>query len=411
MKKLITSAVRGLGNVVALALQAIDTGGDSPVSVLDADGVPVAWRLFGFGPFSITRDGLTYAGEFTEEHAAQILAYHKAKGNKIPVDSEHYLYRLSERLGLSEADVVAVLMDKRAAMAFGRLETREDGLWIVDVEWSDTAHAIMAEDLFRWFSPVVRGLVDGNLRITSVAMTNSPALDQLGSIAASAESANVEEWATVALSDLGRAIQPEHKGEQKGMKNLLALLGAMIGMTDAIALSDGEEFPADVMEKLQGIATELPLLRAAKETGDTFLAAARDALSLSDDDGLNEVQGALLGLVEKAKNADELKTRMDALELSAETATREKVVAGGLASGKLTKALLESDWGKSQDSAALSAFLQHAPVIVPPGKATETRDLPDPDTVALTAEDRKVCAELGIDEEKFLEEKKKETAV
>jgi len=409
MKKLFTTSMQGLGNVVAAGLQAVRTHEDREVSVVDENGVPVAWRLFGFGPFSITRDGVSVGGEFLREHAEQILSYYETKGTRIPIDSEHYIYQLAQKLGVDEADIVAVLRDRRAAMGFGRLEIREDGLWLVDVTWSDTAYQLMSEHIFRFFSPVIRGLRDGRLRITSVAMTNTPAIDQLAEIAASAEAAETDarEWATVALSDLNRADTPKQKGEQP-MKKLLALMGAIVGI-DSIALSDDGEVPAEITAALEGLKTELPGLRATATAQTEFLAGVTDALALGAEATLNDVQGAILGLVERAKGADELKARVDALELSAETSRLAEVIDKGMAAGKLTKAMIESAWGKKQDSVSLSAFLDAAPVIAAPGKTLDTHTLPT-DTIALTAEEREMCRNMGLSEEKYLEQKKEDAA-
>jgi hypothetical protein len=110
---------------------------------LDATGVPVAWRLFPFGAFTITKDGETFAGEFTAAHAERILAHarQKGKGHKVPIDAEHGLKALADRLGVEEADLVPLLNRRAVTLGFGALALREEppeaaGLWLEDVEWN-----------------------------------------------------------------------------------------------------------------------------------------------------------------------------------------------------------------------------------------------------------------------------------
>ena len=176
------------GNTLAAGLQELDTTG-SPAVQLDAQGIPVAWRLFSYGRFSLTRDGLTVAGEFEPEHAAAIVAYFLRKGVRIPIDSEHFLYRLAQKLGVSETDALATIPDGKVAMGYGDLQQRADGLWVANIEWGPFARQLMSEMIYRYFSPVFRGLTDDRLRITSIGMMEVPATDnQVDVMAAGAES-------------------------------------------------------------------------------------------------------------------------------------------------------------------------------------------------------------------------------
>lgn len=364
----------------------------------DGNGVPVAWRLFAFGPFSITRSGETLQGEFTPEAAEQILAHFQAKGSKIPLDSEHFLFQLAEKMGVPEYEIRNLIPDGRGTFGFASLEIRPDGLWVAQVEYVPLARQLMAEGIFRYFSPVIRGLSDGRLRITSVAFTNTPAIDQLESLAAMAEAPpahpNVDALAASINGILPRNHSSKPNNKEPRMNQLLVLLAPLLAV-DSIALSDDGTVPDDIAAKITALGQEIPTLRAATEGQTAFLAATKDALALSDDATLATAQAAILGLKASADQATALKTRVDALELSAEQSDLAKVMEQGKTEGKLTKAMIEGDWGKGLDAAALTAFLKTAPVVVEPGEIPK-QDLASPDALPLTADGEKINHLLGV---------------
>ena len=388
---------------VALALQDVGTLGAGHVQ-RGADGVPTGWRLFGFGPFRLTQDGQEYGGEFAQEHADAILAQAERKGTPVPLDAHHSLSAIANELGVDETELAATLSGKRLTLAFARLAKRADGLWLQDIEWTDLGRKLIAGGHFRYFSPVLRGLADGRLRITSVALTNNPALQGLDAIAASDGDTDGTDGGgrVLRLADLvTRAVTPKWKGEQ--MKELLAKLGLILG-TD-IALSDDGKAPEAVETKLATLATELPGLRLLAGTAGKV----RDALALTADAGEPQILAALQGLQAKGQAHDALKTRVDALALEAETNKRQKVIERGMTEGKLTPALV-ANWAKGQDAAALEAFLQHAPVIVAPGRTVDAGRLPaDADSAAWTDGELNIFRIAGLsdkDVEAITQEKK-----
>lgn len=390
----------------ALALGIHELAGDRPV-IRDGNGVPVAWRLFAFGPFAITRNGQTLQGEFTPEAAAAIMEHYATKGTKIPLDSEHFLFRLAEQLGVGESEVAAALPDGRGTFGYAALELREDGLWVADVEYVPLARRLMAEGVFRYWSPVIRGLSDGRLRITSVAFTNSPAIDGMDSFAARAETDSPWASADALAASIDGMAPSNHSSETNKephrMNKLLASLASLLGM-DSIALSD-DQVPADVVAKIDALAEELPALRAASTGQAQFLAGVKDALALGAEPTLDQAKAAVLGLHAKAGQADQLKARVDALALDAETRKRDEIIAEGVAEGKLTKAMIDGYWGE-QDAAALAAFLAVAPVVVPGGEIDRTQ-IRQPDAVALSSVDATVAKACGMDSAQVQEAWKK----
>ena len=389
----------------AMALAMQDLGIGAARVERDAAGLPTAWQLFPFGQIQITQGGESLSGTFTPAMADSILAFAAEKNMPVPIDAEHALAHLAAMAGVEESDLLAAIPSGKLAIGFGQLAKRADGLWLTAVEWTDVGRALMATGAFRWHSPVLRGRSDGRYRVTSDSVTNNPAINDLDALVAEAD--DTMERDTLSLSDLTGATTPPTKGEQPNMDKLLELLGALVGSNDAIALSDGA-LPADVMQSLTAIRDELPALRQAKTDGDAFLLAARDALALGADADLNAVQGTLLGLVEKAKGADALEDQVKTLMLESETRKLTELTTQGLAEGKLTAAVVESDWFKGQDATMLDAFLKAAPVVVKVGPTTDKTKLADPDTITLTDEDRAVCTQMGLDEADFLAAKKAE---
>jgi len=369
----------------------------------DEDGVPVAWRLFGFGPVEVTKDGQDFRGVFTQEMGEMMMSHYRKKGAKLPVDSEHFLYLVSKKLGVPEIDLVNLLSRRNAAMGFGELALHDDGIWLENVEWVPLAREVLAEGLIRYFSPAVRGLQDGRLRITSVAMTNTPAINRMFDLVARGESEDV--------SGAGAGRTPAKQGENArakgaGMNKLLTLVGALIGL-DEIALSDDGEAPSDVIEGLENLDKELAGLRAAATERTEFMAGVKDALALADDAGLSVVQGKVLALAKAAEDSAALSERLQTIEKQVAAEKRHKLVDQGVAAGKLTPVMVEK-LVPTLDDVALSAFLEAAPVIAAPGRTVDKGELRQPDEITLTADEKKVADQLGISHEDFLAQKKED---
>ena len=381
-------------NCLAIAMQ--DLCSRTATVQHDATGLPIAWRLFPFGPITITRDGVRAAGTFTADHADSILAFAADKGTPVPIDAHHALFHLAQQLGLEESQLAAAGVGSSLAVGFGQLAKRPDGLWLTDVQWTDIGAKLIRAGAFRYFSPVLRGNADGRYRVTSTALTNNPAFNGLDAIAAESDDHMTRD--ILRLSDLPQPSQPQPKGNAKNMNTLLDKLQALLGLPDAIALADDGTPPDGLTAAIDALAGRLPVLQAAA----TGLAAVRDALALDADADPAAIQGALAGILAKAGQHDTIAERVAALEADRAAADRTAVIAKGIAQGKLTQALVDG-WCKGQDATALEAFLQFAPVIVPPGQASETRNLPNPDDVtALTADQLEVAEHLGMTPEQMI---------
>ncbi|MEA4862714.1 MAG: phage protease [Victivallaceae bacterium] len=326
------------------------------------DGVPRAWRLLRVGANALEISGKKLTLTLSAENIAQIVDRYKARGEKIPLDSRHTLYLAAEKFSVDEAAVAKLLPHGTATLGYADLEARADGLWVANAEFIPLAAEIVKAGIFKYFSPVVRGLNDGNLRVTSVALDNVPALNKLEAIAASAE----------------RLVNPKQEVKMTKVEEALAKL---LGKKDALALggeTDDAALAAEINAKgadLQGKTELIAVLKEVLQLPDTMLPA--------------DLRTKLQTLVDTAASAPQLAAKAETAALSAER-TR------GLAEGKLTNAMLETEPWKSFTSAAMSAYLSTAPVVVPVGSGGAAEAQKRDNAVALSAEASKIFDVLGL---------------
>ncbi len=407
----ISNAVRRTDTVhdMAIALSAFGApDGNTPPVERDSSGVPIAWRVVPFGPWTVTRDGETFVLlDVTEEVVASIIAQYKQKGSKVPIDSRHFLYRLAEKYHVEEIDVLRFLPDGAGTFGFGELERRQDGLWITNVEYVPLGRELIAEGIFRYFSPVIRGLSTRNWRVTSLAMENVPATDGQQGFAATAEERGFNDMNTLItrLDAFAANAESQHSKTLKEapVKKLQVALTGLLGM-DSIALGADGDADESVINKINELTQSLPGMRA----DGAIVGKVRDSLSLGAEAGESEIVGTLSGLVAKGSSYDSMKEKVDSLALEAEEGKLQKLIDQGLESGKLTNDQ-EINWirAKKIDSVALAAYLEHAPVVVPQGQIDHKELKPDSDSVALTAEDIAYCQKHGYNQEEFAKSKKK----
>ena len=377
---------------------------NKPTVERDANGVPTAWLLVRAGPVPLRKNGADYVLELTSKDLSAIEAYQKSQGERIPIDSNHYLHMLAQKHGIEEREALMLLPSGVAAMGFGSLECRADGteLWI-NAEWMPSAYELLKEKIFRYFSPVFRGLKDGPVRITSVAMENEPAIKNIDALAATAEDTADAVPGSVRLrSDTGdiacgaylelETTKPNTKG--RAMNMTPKLRDALQRLAPCIDTSELAEDDAD--------ETKQDELAAAVDGAAGLLEDLRKLLELADAAGNAEIKAAVEAMLEKAKQGEAAKAEVDELKLSAEKRERAEIYAKAEAERKLTPAM--KPWADSLDVAALAAWYKVAPAAVPgelPKTPPET-----PEAVPLSAEDEKAIASLGLDRKAYIETKK-----
>lgn len=248
-----------------------------------------------------------------------------------------------------------------AAAWMGAMEPRDDGLW-VSADWTERAATMIAAGEYRYISPVFTydkrtGRV---LAVLHAALTNYAGLDGLTDLAA-------------LVAKFSDVVQPP---EEMPMKALLAALGLPETATEAEALAA----LAGLKSAHQG---ELVALKGAAPDPAKYVEVAT----------LRAVQGELSS------------TRTELAVLKAEKATAEvdRVVTAALAAGKLTPAT--EAWARkvgASDLAALTSYIEAAPVVVKPG-ATQSGGQPPAGSGGSqpTDADVAVMKALGLTAEQF----------
>ena len=260
---------------------------------------------------------------------------------------------------VDEAETLKLFPGGVAALGFGSLALAGEDLRI-RVKWAPKAYEMLKEKIYKYFSPVLRGLERGPLRVTSVAMTNTPAINHLDALAASANKRSD-------VSD--RSDQSDRKGNMSKLEKALERLTGR----DSVAL--GAECSEEDRDR---IACEV-------EEKASLIEQVKQLLGLDAEASLEEVIAALKAETEKAKSADEKQVQLDELAASAEKKAHADLVAKGRAERKIVDADME--YINSLDSKALSAYLDHAAPKFPAPldrKAAERKA----DAAALSAVDR-----------------------
>ena len=344
----------------------------------DANGVPEEWTLLHAGVNRLVKNGKDYELHLSVEDLDAIAAYQAKKGEAIPIDSNHYLHILAEKHGVEESEALRLIPSGVAAMGFGTL-FREGNDLRIRAEWTPGAYELLKEKIFRYCSPVIRGLKEGPIRITSVAMENEPALNCEDVLAAGGEDgkADPEDVARSAV-ELKRLQDPIERA-----------LGRLLGSTlwNEIVLS-GEDDADGAFERTA----------AAIEAKADAIAAMREGLGMSDDEPDEAMSASLNAVKERAAQADSLRQELDALACAAEEKHKAELIEQGLQEGKLTHAL--EDWAKAQDCAVLASYLEHAPAVVP-GRMTFAPDKRRTPGRSLTTADEAMIRKFGFDKDEY----------
>lgn len=170
--------------------------------------------LIPFGEISVDRP---LAGEdfvFTQQHALAAKRWFDKMGRQLAIDYEHQTFdRFNGRTdGL-----------RPAAGWIGGLEVRDDGLWAVNVRWTERAENLLRQTEYLYFSPVIFWADEDHTELASlgpVALTNDPAMHGVKPLAAARGSGDVENDASTGASGGDGPELPEGRGGD-------AILGAL----------------------------------------------------------------------------------------------------------------------------------------------------------------------------------------
>ena len=137
------------------------------------------WLLIPFGEIEVERPLSGESFTFTRRHAESAKLWFEALRRKLAIDYEHQTFDAhnSRPDGLSPA-----------AGWIGGLEVRSDGLWAVDVSWTDRAVELLRSGEYKYFSPVIFWTDEDFSDVAAlgpVALTNDPAMRGVQPLAAS----------------------------------------------------------------------------------------------------------------------------------------------------------------------------------------------------------------------------------
>lgn len=144
-----------------------------------AEGEPVReFLLIPFGEVGVERPVAGESFVFTPRHAESAKRWFDRMGRKLAVDYEHQTFDRynGRRDGL-----------RPAAGWIGGLEIRDDGLWAVEVTWTERAAELLRSGEYRYFSPVIFWTDEDHTDVAAlgpVALTNDPAMHGVPPLAA-----------------------------------------------------------------------------------------------------------------------------------------------------------------------------------------------------------------------------------
>jgi len=249
-----------------------------------------------------------------------------------------------------------------AAAWFTTLEWREgDGLYAVDVEWTERAAALITGDEYRYLSPVFK--FDPNTGVVTellmAAVTNNPAIDGIADVAAA------------------RYLHQPHEEATPVDKELLKMLGL------------GEDATAEQVR-----AAVQALMDKAAETEDE-VTALRGQINNPDPEKFVPVSAV-----------KDLQDQVASLSTQMRTGEVDQLVKEGLEDGRLIQSMEKwaRDLGK-KDVAALRDYLDNAqPIAALTSQQTDGKTPPEGDN-KLTDEELAVCRLMNQTPEEFLKAK------
>lgn len=247
-----------------------------------------------------------------------------------------------------------------AAAWFTRLEWREgDGLYAVDVEWTERARAMIEAGEYRYLSPVFKYDPEtGEVReLIMAAVTNNPAIDGIADLAAA-------RYLT----------QDDHEEESTVNEEMLKLLG--------LSKDASEQEMQDALAALKSQADEAHGLKEQ-------LAAA----TTQTPDPSKHVPVEVVS---------ELREQIATLSAQVQDTEVGKLVTEGLDDGRLLPSMEE--WARGlgkQNVAALRSYLDSAQPIAALTSSQTGGQQPSGNASGLNDTEVAVCKQLGVSEESF----------
>ncbi len=341
-------------------------GADSAAVRRDAAGIVSAFRLLKPGKNSLTIDGQTVEGDVAAGDIQAILDYAALKNELIPVDCEHLLFLLAQASGVDEGELLKTepALGEKACVGAVALRAENGEIWADCKKWTARAKELLttaADKMYLYFSPVIRGLSGKSpLRITSIALTNSPAYNDQEALAAAAEFG-------FGAARAPFAVPATNNQEKQVVKDLILKLAGLVGLDAAAFSAEG----ANLQPLLTALSGKIETLQG---DASKFVAGIKDAIGLKDGQGLDVAAGLIVSLAAARQSDASALTDARAKLTTFEGEAKTRLVTDLTAAGKLTEAMKKSPWFTGLDFAALKAWGDCAPVVVQPGRVSDASD-------------------------------------
>lgn len=294
------------------------------------EDAPCEFRIFAFGKTNTTKG----AYHLDQESAQAVMLAASEYGNRLTIDYEHQ--------ALSDPPVQAP-----AAASF-LLELRADGIYAVDVKWTEKAAQMLRAKEYLYFSPAFTADKSGRpMRLLNVALTNIPATKNMQSLVA----ANISQES-----------------------RMLTVLSAL---------------------SLKEDANEAQALKAVTQLSEE----RRQLLTVTGKDSIAEAIGVITALKAKADQADALQLRLSAIEASSAKAEMVSLIDEATRDGQITPANRPTIEKLADEHGikALRGYLEVIPKKAAP--AVEKLAAPAPVTLKAATEIEKMLKATGVSQE------------
>jgi len=318
-----------------------------------------------------TTDGRNYRLEQID----QVIARSAAEDRELAIDFDHAIDLAAKSGGRAPA-----------AGWIQELQARPDGVW-ARVQWTDLGQRALAGREYRFLSPVFTYDKSGRItRVLRAGLTNDPAF-QMKALAHSTPEDTVEEFLKQLAAALG--LQADQVNEETALAAVTALATQNAEAVELKVLATAIGLQGDQVTAEKALAAVQDL----KQKADAKATAANPA---SPD------PAQFVDIATFKATRDEL----DGLKTSLAKREAEATVDAAIASGRVTPA--QRNWAiayASKDLAAFNEFVGVAPQILSSGRVA-TQGQGDGSAAALTPEEKAICTQMGIPEEKYLATRK-----
>lgn len=379
------------------------------IELLAKDGQsPKEFRIFAAGTFDTTKGPFTFDGKSAQSVMAAVADW----GNDYCVDYGHSM------LSFFNVDPAKAMK----AAGWFKPTLRDGELWASDVQWTDDADKMILAREARYISPAFDfDREDRHItELVNCALTNIPAIKKQMPLVASRDSddrtsnrkkerkmGKKNRVNAFVLFDLGLppdATPDDVRTALSGLKERSRAGEATRAKIEADARAKAEA-DLEAKRKREGEPDLAALAaRAGTDAGTAEKSRADSERQLVDLTG-KKTYGEALGVVAAWKalpgEIEKLQTRIAELEQKGQGATAEVLVEQGVRDGKISPAQKEM-WlaiGRKNPE-MLRGFLDTASTVVPKKRALEPESKAK---VALTAEQLRTAAKLGITDPKALE--------